>query len=384
MTERYYQHNPINSYHKENIEFPYAEDPDFATGKGKGKQIKYYKNKPKSMTICIATIADYNAGDSGNNSKIVFCADRKIDNNYAIKDPDDTDRANFSSDNTKIYKLTDYCKVMQASDDLNDGYEVIQNVIDKISHIKDKKMKIDEILSLVEKEYVNQLSENTIKRVNKKEILSEGELNEIFNIFNKGINNGKPLFNRKYTPKEARYLTWVGGRINLYKATRGDTSYLLFGYDYNSDSEVVPKIYTVYPDIKSSPRNQEGYATIGSGSVWSEYQLALRKCSPRMNCIDAIVNTYLAKKTSEGYKTRVGLETEIGIMYPTINKEGKVEIKTKYLLSPKLPQTEISLRIENALLRLETAYLKSVLEPKDDDKEARQELTDILKSGGLV
>lgn len=41
MTERYYQYNPINSYHKENkenIEFSYSEDPDFATGKGKEKK----------------------------------------------------------------------------------------------------------------------------------------------------------------------------------------------------------------------------------------------------------------------------------------------------------------------------------------------------------
>jgi len=289
------------------------------------------------MTICIAAISDYLGIDkepNGHNSKIIFCSDRLAINRTTLTDEMiayPASHFDYGFNRSKIYDIAPYCKVLMSDDDAARGYWIIEETLKLVK--KNVDLKIFDIASIILQKY----KESIMYENQQQKRLTIEELNEIFSIFNEALDKKDVSFFvsniTKNQNKKSRYRKWFSERIERYnQAHMGTSQFIVFGFDCGSN-DVVPKIYLVDSSPKINYMNSVGACVIGSGSEWSGRELVAKDYKPNGPLIDVIVDMFLAKKMAEFDKT-VGGPTEIGIIYPSLSKDG-ISIKTEYL-SPEI------------------------------------------------
>jgi hypothetical protein len=303
----------------------------------KKRQNRYLiQRRLKPVTVCIAAICNINVPNQPElRPTIVFCADRLV--SAGIQ---------FESGEPKIKRITDYCYVMQSSNDSLVSDLILEKVCQKAS-LLEKPVKIEEIVKIIRNEciaYRKEWTEDAILQkynmafeefdVTPESIVSKAieevedcEYPYVFQFIVLGI---EPSFEAHL------YVVEQDGRYRLYDSlgfaaigNGGELAFLeMTKYGYSRNMPAILAIPKVYIAKKVSERAQG----VGRYTDLAVLVFANKKGDPFTPAIQALSTPEFIKKMEETYQTLMDSELKILNSLPKIVFE---------MLAPK-PQPEPS------------------------------------------
>lgn len=239
------------------------------------KHINRYLNnrRLKPVTVCIAVLASVGTDFP----QIIFCADRLV-----------TSGIQFEGGESKIKKITDYCFVMQSSNDSLTSDLILEKVKEKMA-TSTKPIKIRDIVEILRNECINHKREHIERTVLAKYNLvfeSVGITPE--SIVHKAVNEvGKYQY-----PFEC--------------------DFIVFGLELSGEAH----IFQVNQDAEYRLQDSQGFCTIGSGGWLAYLEMTKHGYARNFPAIVAIPRVYIAKRISERAEG-VGRNTDLAVLYFT-------------------------------------------------------------------
>ncbi len=231
------------------------------------------------MTVCIAALCDVGGMPSIEGSpvppKIVFCADRLI--SAGIQ---------YEGGEPKVKKITEYCYIMQSSNDSLVSDLILENVKEKVNETKEIK-KIKDIVEILRQECI----------AHKKERIE----NDI--LFKYNLSSEK--FGTIPDSIHEQAIDEVGGY--QYPLT---FEFIVFGLEPSREVH----IFTINQDAEYSLDDSRGFSVIGSGGALAFLEMTKHYYSRNFSAVIAIPRVYLAKRISERAEG-VGRATDLGLIY---------------------------------------------------------------------
>lgn len=235
------------------------------------------------MTVCIAAICDH-----GDDSKILFCADRLI--SAGIQ---------FESGSPKIIKITDYCYTLHASDDSLFSERVLNKVRERVS-LSNSQLTIKQIVDIFCEECIT-LKQSRIE----KDIISK---------YSFAVESVKADPNKVVDD--------IMDDIEYYQYPPFE--FIIAGMDSPTD----PHIFKVNQDGDWSSFDSLGFVTTGSGQNLAFPEMTKWYYSTSQPMTVALPRIYFAKKVSERVQG-VGRSTDLAFMCYREDSQTK-EIRAKF------------------------------------------------------
>ena len=237
--------------------------------------------------------------------RIVVASDRLATNK---------DGLTFQIGTQKLNLILPNCGVMMAGDSSR-GEIIINKVTDRLVEMtggelgKAESVKIQKIVEIFKEEY--------------KKLRKEAIETDVFEA--RGLNS------KDFYENMGKYPDWFSLIIsNQAENYDFDTEFLIFGFDLFKDlNTATVHLYQISDKGEARILDMVGFGNIGIGATLSLPEITKEPHSPNSSLGEALVRTYLAKKSSERV-SGVGRYTDIGILFTYTDKKTN-KISSNYL-----------------------------------------------------